>query len=164
MPKTYSGLTEMQRKFCEEYLEDLNGTRAAVRAGYASKGANNQAAQLMRNPKIKAHIEELIEERRRNSKVTEDYVLRKIVRTLERCEKTDDFNPTAVLRATELLARHLGMFTEKQEISGPGGGAIQMEKVQNDATDFTRSIARLAKRGGARGGVEEVKPGDTSKP
>lgn len=39
-------LTRKQRKFAEEYLVDCNGTKAAIRAGYSPKTANEQAAKL----------------------------------------------------------------------------------------------------------------------
>lgn len=155
-------LTPLQEIFVSEYLKDFNASKAVLRAGYNTNNPNNQGSQLLNTKHVRARIQEAIEERKEKSFVNEDYVLRKIVNTLEKCEKDENFNATAVLRAAELLAKHLGMFVDKQEISGPNGGAIQTEKVTNDATDFTRSIARLAKRGGARGGVEEVKPGDSS--
>ena len=156
-------LTVKQKMFVEEYLMDFNASQAVLRAGYNTKNPSHMGSAMLRNPKIREAIEDLIRERRERSFVNEDYVLRKIVNTLEKCEKEENFNATAVLRAAELLAKHLGMFVDKQEISGPDGGAIQMEKVQNDATDFTRSIARLAQRGGARGRVEEIITGDESK-
>ena len=38
-------LTPRQARFVEEYLKDLNGTQASIRAGYSAKTANEQAAQ-----------------------------------------------------------------------------------------------------------------------
>ena len=40
-------LTPRQARFVEEYLKDLNGTQAAIRAGYSAKTANEQAAQTL---------------------------------------------------------------------------------------------------------------------
>ena len=34
-------ITAKQDIFCREYLVDLNGTQAAIRAGYSKKGANS---------------------------------------------------------------------------------------------------------------------------
>lgn len=47
------------------------------------------------------------------------------------------------------LGRHLGMFKDKVEVTGKDGGAIEIDQVRNDADAFTRSITRLAARGGA---------------
>lgn len=44
---TPAPLTPKQQRFVEEYLKDLNGTQAAIRAGYSRKTANEQAARLL---------------------------------------------------------------------------------------------------------------------
>lgn len=49
-------LNDRQRKFCFEYLVDLNATRAAIRAGYAAKSAETTAHWLLGNPKIQEHL------------------------------------------------------------------------------------------------------------
>ena len=46
-------LTPKQARFVEEYLIDLNGKQAAVRAGYAAKAAEVQASRLLRNAKVR---------------------------------------------------------------------------------------------------------------
>ncbi|WP_198585325.1 terminase small subunit, partial [Escherichia coli] len=38
-------LTDKQELFAREYLKDLNGTQAAIRAGYSEKTANEQASR-----------------------------------------------------------------------------------------------------------------------
>lgn len=40
-------LTEKQKRFCDEYLIDLNATQAAIRAGYSARTANEQGARLL---------------------------------------------------------------------------------------------------------------------
>ena len=39
-------LTPKQARFAQEYLVDLNGTQAAIRAGYSQRTANELAARL----------------------------------------------------------------------------------------------------------------------
>lgn len=143
-------LSEQQKRFCEEFLTDLNATQAAVRAGYKTKYPNRVAYQLMENPAIRIAIDGLRAERSKNSDVTKDFVLRGIQKTIKSAEEAN--NLTASLRGYELLARHLGMFVERTEISGPDGEAIKMEqKVKEDVESFTSSIARLARRGSSEG-------------
>ena len=78
--------------------------------------------------------------------VSPEYVLRKLIRTVEKAEQQE--NHGATLRGLELLAKHLGMFIERQEISGPDGGAIVHEqKVKQDAADFKSRLHKLAKSG-----------------
>ncbi len=42
-------LTPQQKLFAAEYLKDLNGTQAAIRAGYSKKTAQEQASRLLSN-------------------------------------------------------------------------------------------------------------------
>lgn len=46
-------MSPKQRRFCEEYVIDLNATQAAIRAGYSKKTANEQAARLL--AKVSVH-------------------------------------------------------------------------------------------------------------
>lgn len=63
--------------------------------------------------------------------VTQDYVLRTIVDTIERCKQAEPvrgkdgeetgeykFDSSAVLKGAELLGKHLKLFTDKTELSG----------------------------------------------
>ena len=144
-------LTGKQLSFVEEYLKDLNASQAALRSGYATKNPRNVGANLMRNPGIRFAIDYLKAQRAEHSDVTSDYVLKEIVTIVEKCKDDENYNPQAALRGLELLAKHLGMFIERTEISGKDGEAIKMQKVQEDASDFTSAIARLAQRKGASG-------------
>ena len=49
-------ITPRQRRFVEEYLVDLNGSQAAVSAGYAATTARHQAAKLLANRNISAAV------------------------------------------------------------------------------------------------------------
>jgi phage terminase small subunit len=139
-------LTGLQKRFAEEYLADMNASQAVMRAGYKVNPVNapKMAYQLMENPAIRIAIDALRNQRAGKSiDVTKDYVLKKIIRTLESAES--DSNHNATLRAAELLARHLGMFIERQEISGPDGQAIEFErKVKEEAASFLSLIDKVA--------------------
>ena len=52
-------MTPKQKKFCVEYLIDLNGTQAAIRAGYSKKTANRIANQLLSKLDIRNYIKDL---------------------------------------------------------------------------------------------------------
>lgn len=139
-------LSDQQKVFCEEFLTDLNATQAVIRAGYKTKYPNRVAYQLMENPAIRIAIDGLRAERSKGTDVTKDFVLRGIQKTIKLAEENNNLN--ALLRGYELLAKHLGMFIERTEISGPDGDAIKMEqKIKEDVADFTSAIARLARRG-----------------
>ena len=44
-------LNPKQQRFVDEYLIDLNGKQAAIRAGYSEKTAEVQASRLLSNAK-----------------------------------------------------------------------------------------------------------------
>lgn len=60
-------MTPKQKRFCVEYLVDLNGTQAAIRAGYSEKTAYSQGQRLLKHVEIKDRISEL---RRKEFKAT----------------------------------------------------------------------------------------------
>jgi len=49
-------LTPKQARFVEEYVIDLNGTHAAIRAGYSPKGAEQQGSALLSLPKVQDQV------------------------------------------------------------------------------------------------------------
>lgn len=72
------GLLIKQRTFVDEYLKDLNGTQAAIRAGYSPRTANEQAARLLAHVSIKAAVARLTAERAKDCKIDQDWVLRRL--------------------------------------------------------------------------------------
>lgn len=50
-------LEPRQQRFVQEYLVDLNGTKAAIRAGYSPRTANEQACDLLTRPHIRAAVQ-----------------------------------------------------------------------------------------------------------
>jgi len=98
-------LTPKQRKFCEEYLIDLNATQAALRAGYSKKTAKDIACQNLAKPNISEKIAELQEETRKRTLVTVDFVVNGIKTIAEEGEQENNR-----LKAYDLLGKHLGVY------------------------------------------------------
>lgn len=142
-------LTNQQQRFVEEYLIDLNASDAAIRAGYKHRQCGRR---LMTVEKVVAAIQEAKAERSQRTRVNADYVVNTILETIERCRQAEPvldrngeqvivstptgelapafvFDAKSVLKGCELLGKHLGMFVEKKEISGPNGGPIQQQNV-----------------------------------
>lgn len=71
-------LTDKQELFAREYLKDLNGTQAAIRAGYSEKTAQEQASRLLSNVMVQDRIAELKAERNEQIGVDAAYVLRRL--------------------------------------------------------------------------------------
>ncbi len=71
-------LRSKQTQFVQEYLVDLNGTKAAIRAGYSERTANEQAARLMKNTEVVAAIITAKGTRLAATKITAEWVLRRL--------------------------------------------------------------------------------------
>jgi len=130
-------LTAKQQRFIEEYLVDLNATRAYM-AAFGSKNeraAAASAAKLLRKANISAEIARRQAERSQRVQVTQDYVLTNLTEVVERCmqrapvmvrkgrhmvqlvdEEGRDvwqFDARGAVGALNLLGQHLAMFTKK---------------------------------------------------
>jgi len=74
-------MTEKQKIFADEYLIDLNATRA-YRVAYPSvkkdETAAAAAARMLRNVKVAAYIQERMQERQKRTEITQDRVLQEL--------------------------------------------------------------------------------------
>ncbi len=66
--------------FCQEYVKDLNGTQAAIRAEYDEKSARHQASRLLTNDHVCALIKQLNEKKLRSVKVDAETILTELLR------------------------------------------------------------------------------------
>lgn len=104
MPK----LTDKQKRFCEEYLIDLNATQAAIRAGYKEKTARSIAAENLTKPDIQLYMQKLMQEQTERTGISSDFVLEE----LRRIALTDtEITGKEKMKALELLGKHLGLFS-----------------------------------------------------
>jgi phage terminase small subunit len=151
------GLNKKQSDFCEYYLTEPNGTQAAIKAGYAEGSADVTASRLLRNASVLARIAELRSERGKVAVVDAAYVLTRLRENVERSMTAEpvrdsDGNPTGEYRyegsvankALELLGKHLGLFVDRTELSGPDGGPIPVEEVIVRTRAEAASLAQSA--------------------
>lgn len=79
-----AGLTEKQRRFCDEYLIDLNATQAAIRAGYSPKTAATIAAENLTKPKVAENIKKRMDEKEDALIAKQDEVLKYLTAVMRR--------------------------------------------------------------------------------
>jgi len=79
VPKT-NGLTAKQKLFVGEYLVDLNATKAALRAGYSPKSANQIGTENLVKPLIKGAIDAAIAKRAVKLEISQDAVVQELAR------------------------------------------------------------------------------------
>ena len=136
-------LTPKQQRFVEEYLIDLNGTQAAIRAGYSAKTANEQAARLLAKASVSQAVADAKMKRSEEVGIDAAYVLRQAVKLHERCmqevspvldrkgqQVADDagnplfeFNAAGAAKALELVGKHVSVqaFNEKHDHTSSDG-------------------------------------------
>lgn len=73
-------MTKKQKRFCEEYLIDLNATQAAIRAGYSPDTAKAIGCENLTKPDICAHIDRAMAERSRRTGVNADRVVQELAK------------------------------------------------------------------------------------
>ena len=89
---------ERQNRFVQEYIIDLNGTQAAIRAGYSPKTAREQASRLLSNVNIQEKISEAQNARNERVEVDQDYVLNRLIQVdqldiIDILDNTGNFKP-----------------------------------------------------------------------
>lgn len=95
-------LTPKQRAFVKEYLVDLNGAQAAIRAGYSAAVAKQIATKLFARPHVAAAIADEMKKRGERTSITADRVLREIAR-LAFLDIRKAFSPEGNLRPLDQL-------------------------------------------------------------
>jgi len=77
-------MTEKQQRFCDEYLIDLNGTQAAIRAGYSKKTAAVIATENLRKPNIQEYIEKRMAEKEESLIAKQNEVMKYLTSVMRR--------------------------------------------------------------------------------
>lgn len=75
-----SVLTDKQARFVDEYMVDLNGTQAAIRAGYSERTARAIACENLKKPLISEEIGRRKELLKQGSKIKELEILEALMR------------------------------------------------------------------------------------
>ena len=138
--KNKDNLTDKQKKFIEEYLIDMNGTRA-YRVAYPTvkndETAGAAACRLLKNVKIKQAIEPILASMSSDRMATATEVMEYLTSVMrgestaevvvveglgDGCSEARRFKKAPDekerLRAAELLGKRFGLFKDKVEVSG----------------------------------------------
>lgn len=145
-------LNDKQKRFCEEYIVDLNATQAAIRAGYSKKTAGSQAHDLLKKPEIQTLIQQLNDERSERTGITADIVLKELAKLatsdirkimsnpdggMVRIEDLDDATAAAIA-GVEVVKRQTGEHDED-------GNPIYEDVVKYKFWDKNKSLEMLGR-------------------
>lgn len=126
-------VTKKQMRFIDEYLIDLNGAQAAIRAGYSAKTARQIADEILSKPDIQAEIQARIDAAH-SEKIAEAAEVMQYLTSVMRGEMTDEtlrfvgdgyqektnieVSTKDRLKAAELLGKRYSLFTDKVNVNG----------------------------------------------
>lgn len=127
--RPFEKLSARQRRFCDEYLIDLNGTQAVIRAGYSKTGANSTAVRLLANPTIKKYIEQQLNQKHKETIASQDEVLEYLTSVMRRQQKEHIVSMNGAIteipntvrdanKACEMLCRRYALFNDKVNFDG----------------------------------------------
>lgn len=108
--------TPKQKRFCDEYLVDMNVTQAAIRAGYSKKTAHVIGNENLKKPYIAEYIRKRMEKLERSTVADAQEVV-EFLSSVLRGEK-EDMTGRERMKAAELMAKRWGILTENMRISG----------------------------------------------
>ena len=127
-------MTPKQKRFCDEYLIDLNATQAAIRAGYSKKTAYSIGEENLKKPELKKYIDSRMAEKESELIADQDEVLKYLTAVMRGqtqaevvvVENIGDYMSQARtmqkapdekerLKAAELLGKRYGLYTDRVE-------------------------------------------------
>ena len=141
---TNGALGPMQQRFIEQYVIDLNGKQAAIRAGYSPRSAKVTACRMLTRDNVQQALATLIEARNRDKAVDARYVVETLRENVDRSMQTEPvldrsgikigeyvYAGSVANRALELLGKHLGMFVDRVDHTGE----ITIEAIKRTIVD-----------------------------
>lgn len=141
-------LTKKQKRFCDEYLIDLNATQAAIRAGYSAKTADQQGSRMLTNVKVKSYIDSQLEQMHnektadtqeiieyltavlRGESVATEIVIEKLPEGSSRARTiTKEPSERERLKAAELLGKRYGLYTDNIKVEDEADKAQKIDNI-----------------------------------
>jgi phage terminase small subunit len=154
-------LTPRQALFVQEYLIDLNATRAAIRSGYSEKSAERQGIRLTGHDRVKAEIAKAMGERSKRTNITSDMVLEELAKMA--FANIADFmviqpDGSAYVDLSKASKEQLAALTEIQVdeiVEGKGAAARNIRRIKIKMSDKKANLELLGRHLGTWKADEE---------
>lgn len=150
-------LSRKRARFAEEYIVDLNATRAAVRAGYSPSNAASQGVRLLADPATAAAIEAALAARSERLKVDAAWVLQRLVDEAE-ADLADLYDEAGALKPVDqwpaIWRRGLVAGLDVEEVREEGAVVGVVRKLR--LSDRIRRLELIGKHVGVQAFREQV--------
>jgi len=141
------GLNDRQVRFCEEYLLDLNATKAYIRAGYSASSAAQAASELMARGDIRDCIAYLEKDQCSAADVTPELILREfkrlaLVRTDTMFDSSGNLKPPALWTKDQSACVQSFDVVSRNLTAGDGSTDVILKVRMYDKTKALDSLAK----------------------
>lgn len=132
-------LNDRQIKFCEEYVIDWNGSRAAREAGYSEDSVKQIASENLTKPNIKKYIEDIQKDLGKLAGISALFNINHLKDIVTESMKAGDKDilintPKDRIKALEVINKMLGMNEpERHDITSDGDSISPIQWVKNDS-------------------------------
>ena len=124
-------LTPRKQRFASLVASGLTASEAARQAGYAdadSGGARSIAHRLMKDPKVRALVDEQLAALRERNESTADSMVKQFDE--DRAFAVSTQNASAAVRASEMKAKLAGLLIDRADVRTLGGFVLRIEGIE----------------------------------
>lgn len=146
-------LTPFRKRFCEEYIIDLNGADAVRRAGSTTKYPDRYAYEMLRNEKVINYISQLMTARAKQTSFNAKWVLLQLAIQYQKADASAGLGKESkpaeraqALRALENMGKHVDVNAFRQQfgVGNLDGTNFDWSKLSDDELELAATIFRKA--------------------
>lgn len=133
--RTFEGLTDLEARFVNEYLMDMDATAAYERAGYNSRYAAQDAFRLRRKEKIANAIAKAMVKRNSDTNIDAKFVLIEAAFQYREASVRAAQNPKErghALKALDMIGKHVNVLAFRQQV-----GLGNLDGTNYDLSNFS---------------------------
>jgi hypothetical protein len=112
MPR--DGLNPRQERFCQAIVEGKPASRAYVEAGYSTRSPDQEASNLVRNPKVASRLAELQAKAVQKHEITMERLTEDLLGVYADARKNGQYS--AAVAAHALIARMHGFVVDRAQV------------------------------------------------
>ena len=112
-------INEKRKRFCEEYIKDLNGKEAAIRAGYSERTAKQEAYKLLNIDEVSDYVAKLQSKVAKRNEITIDELIQDLLE-MNNVNIADLYDKKGKMKNISDLPRNLTKCIQEIQITRAG--------------------------------------------